>query len=100
MKLTRKFIRYVNVYTSQIIQQGFLIYIQPNTDILILEKDNKTLDNFSFYEKKEFIFKEQDIKIDYGILIDKCLDTKSYIKDSQSRYILQNEFFINELLLS
>lgn len=64
----------------------------------IPEKYDNASDNFGPYMNKQSILKEQDIEENHRDLIDKSLDTKSYIEDSLSGRMPQDGLFISELL--
>lgn len=58
IKLITKLIKHVNRYTSQIIQQVFLIFMWPKQDMPISEKYNNTSSNFGPDIDKESILEK------------------------------------------
>lgn len=51
-----------------------------------MKKDDNMLENFGPYKNEEFILEEQDIKGNHKNWIGKCLNIRSYIKDSLLKY--------------
>lgn len=54
----------------------------------ILGENNNSLDNFRSYENEDSTLEEQNIKKDNRNLVDKGLDTRSYARNSLSRFTL------------
>lgn len=50
-----RFTKRINIYTSQIIQQIFVLHMKPKQDILILREHDNISDNFGLHIKRKFI---------------------------------------------
>ena len=74
----------MNAYTSQIIQHGLLIHMQPKQDMPMPKKDDNASKYFGPYKKEEYILDKQNIEEDHRDLVGESSDTKNRARDSLS----------------
>lgn len=87
------------MYISQNIQQVFPIYMQSKQDILMLKKDNNTLEYFGPYKDGKYILDQHDIEKNHNNLVGQSSDTGSCAKNNLSELNLQDKFLASESLL-
>ena len=90
----------MNICTSQIIQQVFLIRMQPKQDMPISEENDNSSNNFRPYKNEKSTLEAKDIEKNHIDWISKSSATKKHAKDSLSVYISQDGLLRSELLSS
>ena len=90
IKLISGSTRYINTCTSQIIQQGLLICMQPEEDMPMLRKDDNASVYFEPHKSEEYTLNEQDIERDHRDSMGKSSNTRSFARDNLSGRICQD----------
>ena len=89
--------RHINACTSQIIQQGLLIRMQPKQDMSMPGEDDNSSEYFGSHENEKYILNEQNIEGDHRDLVGKSSDTKSRAKDDLSGRTPQDGLLASQL---